>query len=249
VTVEIVGRSAWGARYAPGAGAAPLPAREVWLHHSVTVAPDLVPPFDDEDAAMRQLEVIGQQRFAQGVSYTFAVMPSGRVYEGHGVGTLGAHTKGRNSIARAIVLVGNYDEAVPTAEQCEAVASLLVHGQRSGWWTAAKLTGGHQQAPYAATGCPGLHGMECIDDINARAAAPTAPAKTPRNEGAPSVQLVEIGDAKGTYVGWFVIDWATGTYWTVGNQLQLDLIRASGKVHQPSGRQPAHALAGLRRIA
>jgi hypothetical protein len=179
MTLTIVGRQEWGARHEAGDGPAPLPAREVWLHHSVTVAPDMWPPFGDEDAAMRQLEWIGEQRFGRGVSYTFAVMPTGRVYEGHGVGTLGAHTAKRNGVARAIVLVGNYDDAEPTAEQLEAAAQLLAHGWRAGWWTTPKLNGGHRQAPGASTACPGRHGLAAVDQINARAAQLTAAAGTP----------------------------------------------------------------------
>ena len=171
MTVEIISREQWGARHDAGAGPAPLPAREVWLHHSVTIAPDLVPPFDDEHAAMRLLEQIGEDRFGRGISYTFAVMPTGRVYEGHGVATLGAHTKDRNSIARAIVLVGNYDTHQPTAAQIESTAQLLAHGQREGWWTTAQLVGGHRQAPDASTACPGRYAMAVIPAINVRAAA------------------------------------------------------------------------------
>lgn len=172
----IVTRTEWGARYADGAGPAPLPATEVYLHHSVTIAPDLVPPYDDEDAAMRVLEEIGQRKFRQGISYTYAVMPSGRIYEGHGVDRLGAHTAKRNGIARAIVLVGNYDVDQPTPAQIESTAALLVRGELEGWWTAARLTGGHQDAPGAATACPGRHGLAVVDDINTRAAAIAAAA-------------------------------------------------------------------------
>jgi hypothetical protein len=169
--VNIVSRADWGARHEDGAGPAPLPAEEVWLHHSVTVAPDLVPPYDDEDAAMRVLEAIGEAKFGRGVSYTFAVMPSGRVFAGHSPGRLGAHTKGRNSRARAIVLVGNYDRDQPGAAQLEATAALLVHGERQGYWTGNQLAGGHRDVPGAATVCPGRHAHALITFINYRAAA------------------------------------------------------------------------------
>lgn len=168
--MEIIDRKTWGAVYADGAGPAPLPAREVWLHHTVTAAPDLVPPYDDEDRAVRLVEQIGQQKFNQGISYTFVVMPSGRIYKGHSVDRLGAHTAKRNSIARAIVLVGNYEHAPPTAQQCESTAQLLAHGWREGWWTAPRLNGGHRQAPGAKTACPGQQALNAIPGINARAA-------------------------------------------------------------------------------
>ena len=130
------------------------------------MAPDLVFPFDDEYAAMRTLEDIGQQRFGGGISYTWAAMPSGRIYQGHSVSRRGAHTKGRNTIARAVVLVGNYENRVTTDAQREAVANLLRHAHQRGWIKQARLNGGHQEAPGAMTACPGRHGMAAIDHIN-----------------------------------------------------------------------------------
>lgn len=167
--MRIISRGAWGARYADGFTAAPLPASEVWLHHSVTPA-----PADDltaERAAMRALEDIGQQRFGGGISYTFLVMPSGRVYQGHSVGRQGAHTGGRNDVARAICLVGNYETEAPTERQVDAVAALLRHGHARGWWTQARLAGGHRDAPGASTACPGRRAYDRIGVINVRAAA------------------------------------------------------------------------------
>ena len=164
--MEIIPRATWGARYPAGFGPAPLPADEVWLHHSVTIAPDLVPPYDDEYAAMRTLERIGQERFGGGISYTFACMPTGRMYEGTGVTRKGSHTGGRNSIARAIVLVGDHDAAPVSRAQIQSTASLLVYGYRQGWWRQPRLNGGHQQAPGASTGCPGRNGMAAIPTIN-----------------------------------------------------------------------------------
>lgn len=189
MTVEIISRARWGARHDRGFGPAPLPAREVWLHHSVTVAPDLVwvdadgdGVEDDEERAMRLLEDIGEQRFGGGISYTFAVMPSGRIYDGHGIDRQGAHTANRNSIARAIVLVGDYSGRAPTEAQQRAVAWLLQHGAAAGWWTAARLNGGHRQAPGAQTACPGDAAFAAIPHINQLAAAPAVTPATEEDE-------------------------------------------------------------------
>lgn len=197
--IEVVTRAQWGARYADGFGAAPLPASEVWLHHSVTIAPDLVPPYDDEVRAMRTLEDIGQSRFGGGISYTFGAMPTGKLYAGHSVNRMGAHTGGRNSIARAIVLVGNADTTAVTRSQVESIATLLVDGQRAGYWRTARLNGGHQQAPGASTACPGRYGMAAVAAINERAAQIAAggtPAPTPQEDD--DVFLMRNG--KGTVV-------------------------------------------------
>jgi hypothetical protein len=174
--VEIISRARWGARYAAGFGAAPLPAREVWLHHTATSTPDANADEDDDTGDVRQVERIGQDRFGGGISYTFAVCPSGRIYEGTGVTRKGAHTKGRNGIARAIVLVGNFDVTRPPQRQLDAVAWLVAHGARMGWWP-GQLAGGHRDAPGANTACPGRYAYAAIEAINAAARQPPAQAQ------------------------------------------------------------------------
>lgn len=169
MTVEIITRAQWGARYAPGFGPAPLPAREVWLHHSETVSAGPLAPLAADMATIVQLERIGQQRFGGGISYTFCATEAGRVFEGHGVDRRGAHTRGRNTVGRAIVLVGGYQTRMPTEVQRGAVARLLAYGAHEGWWTRPELAGGHRDAPGAATACPGDRAWSCIRSINAAA--------------------------------------------------------------------------------
>lgn len=168
--MEIISRAEWGARYASSYRNydAPLPADEVWLHHSVTIAPDLVPPWTDDYAAIRALEQIGQNRFGWGMSYTWPITPAGLIFEGHRVDGVGTHTGGRNSRARAICFVGNYETDQPTNAQIEAAAWLLRHAHSQGWIKHPRLNGGHQDLK--ATKCPGQHAYNRIDDINRLAA-------------------------------------------------------------------------------
>lgn len=177
--MAIITRERWGARHEDGFGDAPLPAEEMWLHHSAALMPDVEwvdrdrdGVDDSEAAAMRQLEQIGEDRFGRGISYTHGVVPAGRIYEGHGVDRQGAHTKGRNSIARAIVWLGNFDIHKPTKAMIRATAFLLQEYVRRGWLRHARLSGGHQQAPGAATACPGKWAMAAIPEINRLAAGP-----------------------------------------------------------------------------
>jgi hypothetical protein len=169
--MEIITRDQWGARYGRGFGPAPLPAADVWLHHSVTSAPRVTSSRDLDVMAVRLLENIGQQRFGGGISYTFAVCPSGRVFDGHGVDRRGAHTLGHNTSGRAIVLVGNHERDEPTPQALDAVAQLLVTGHRAGWWRRPALSGGHRDASGASTDCPGRLAHRRIPDVNAAAAA------------------------------------------------------------------------------
>lgn len=177
--MRIIQRSAWGARHADGFGPAPLPFRDWFLHHSVTAVP--APTQAAEAQAMRQLEQIGQERFQGGISYTFAVMPSGRVYEGHGIGRRGAHTKGHNTTARGIVLVGDYSRMHPTEQQLDAVARVLVWAHRQGLCSPATLTGGHRDVKQ--TECPGVHAYAAIREINRRAGALLRQAPSHRPPG------------------------------------------------------------------
>lgn len=173
--MEIISRARWGARHARGFAAAPLPAKEVWLHHSVTSGGGVTASFETDAQAVRLLEQIGQARFGGGISYTFAVTESGRVFEGHGIDRRGAHTGGRNSIARAIVLVGDYSRRDPTPLQLASVAELLALGRANGWWPAARLNGGHRDAPGASTSCPGDQAWNRIPAINTAASAVRLP--------------------------------------------------------------------------
>lgn len=179
--MRLITRSEWGARYGDGVDSRPLPATEAYLHHSVTIAPNIQwvdvdgdRVDDDEERAMRAIEDIGVSRFgtAYGFPYTAAFMPRGNAaYLGHAVGQMGAHTYGRNDTAVGFVLVGNYDTNRPTDAQLDAVAWALVEFKRRGWLRSARLTGGHRDAPGAATACPGRYAYEAIDEINRRAAA------------------------------------------------------------------------------
>jgi hypothetical protein len=169
--VEIISRARWGARHPNGFGFAPLPAAEVWLHHSVTLAPDLVwidtdrdGVEDDEEKAMRLLEDIGQSRFGGGISYTWLIPPSGRIYEGHSVDRQGSHTVNRNSISRAICFIGNYDISKPTQAQIRSSALLLRDAKAAGWIAHPRLTGGHRDLK--STACPGQYAYQAIPLIN-----------------------------------------------------------------------------------
>lgn len=170
MTYRLIPRSEWGARYGNGTGARKLPATEAWLHHSVTIAPDLVAPFGDDYEAIRTLEKIGQDRFGAGISYTRCVTPAGLVFEGHSIDRIGTHTQNHNTVGVGYCLVGNYDLAAMTAEQERALAWCLQEDCRRGWLDAPKLDGGHRDLK--ATACPGGLAYPRIPAVNSLAAGP-----------------------------------------------------------------------------
>lgn len=192
--MQIITRSTWGARFARGFAQAPLPAREVWLHHTAMRPPAAGATLAIDASECRVIEQVGQTRFGGGISYTFVVMPSGRVLEGHGIDRRGAHTGGRNSIARAIVLHGDYSTSPPTSAQQAAVVELLRWGKAQGWWP-GYLAGGHRDAPGASTACPGNAAHALIPHLNQLATASGSTAGRPAGgssmNGAPELDATE----------------------------------------------------------
>lgn len=180
---NIIAREVWGASYHNGLYARAAKHLERWLHHSVTVAPDIVQPFTDDFAAIRELDRIGESRFSSGISYTFAITPAGLIFEGHSIDRVGSHTKGHNSVGAGIVLVGNYDKAQPPKRMLQALTWLLHHGVAEGWWDSPTLSGGHRDTK--PTECPGDLAYALIDEIN------RGDFKVASNEGAaaPAVDI------------------------------------------------------------
>lgn len=123
-----------------------LPARELWLHHTVT------DPTSDPHADMRIVETIGLQRFGY-FSYSYCVHPNGTVLEGAGL-RRGAHTAKRNSTSFGVAFIGDYGTLEPNLAQTEACRRLI-------WWLQEEghlrpeiyPTGGHRDV--STTACPG----------------------------------------------------------------------------------------------
>lgn len=164
--MRIYSRSEWSAAHPAGAGPARMPSDALWLHHTAGRSGSVSSTLEQDFALIRDLEAIGQSRFGRGISYTFVITRSGRIFEGTGPGREGSHTRGQNRTASGIVLTGNYQTVKPNEKQVEALAWLVAYGAGQGWWREPRLSGGHQDAPRAATACPGVHLMSLIPEVN-----------------------------------------------------------------------------------
>ncbi|WIV42601.1 N-acetylmuramoyl-L-alanine amidase [Glutamicibacter nicotianae] len=187
----IISRETWGAKHNDGFYNRKVGRLDKWLHHSVTVQLAIDAALASEYREMRKLDDIGQSRFKSGISYTFVIFPSGRIYEGHSIGRVGAHTAGRNSISAGICLAGNYETHEVTAEQVASLAWLLNEGIDRGWWTEPKLDGGHRDTK--STACPGKNAYAKIPAINKLSASgDVVPVAKPNPE-----KVVEQKSSKG----------------------------------------------------
>lgn len=158
----VIPRSVWQPRHDNGAAVIGIgewlaAGKELWLHHSITNPFGPNATLEQDCQHMRDFEAIGEARFGAGISYTWVVMPSGRVFQGHDIDRQGTHTYQRNNRSRAICLAGNYDvNALPTV-MINSVALLLRE-------LGAQLDGGHRDV--YATACPGRFAYPRIGEIN-----------------------------------------------------------------------------------
>lgn len=187
---RIIQRPEWGARHEDGFGPRPVGDLEVYVHHSVTIAPDLLPPFTDDYAAIRKLEEIGENRFGRGISYHFPITPAGLIFEGVSVDRVGSAIAKYNTPTANIVWVGNYDVNEPPLPMLQATDWLLHHGVEQGWWREPLLAGGHRDAPGAQTACPGRFAYNVIDVLNAGAFHAEGPVVVDNPVTPPSVPTV-----------------------------------------------------------
>lgn len=149
----IISRASWGARFQDGYGNRPVGSLAVYGHHSVTGHSGANATYAQDCAAVRTVEQVGQNIYRVGMSYTFLIPPSGRIFQGVSIGRVSAHTINRNTGGAGVCFIGNYERESLTAAQLASAAWLLDHGQKQGWWTTDRFTALHRDV--FATSCPG----------------------------------------------------------------------------------------------
>jgi hypothetical protein len=164
--VNIVSRAMWNALPPIRRHMIPLPTPELWLHHTAGAGAN--------EPTVRRIQNFHMAAPPAGrgwsdIAYSFLLdndAPDVDIFEGRGAGVAGGHTKGRNTVSHAICIIGNYVNAPPHPDTIETLIRLVVHGHRQGWWP-DQITGGHRDAPGAATQCPGDALHRLIPSINA----------------------------------------------------------------------------------
>ncbi|XP_041365178.1 peptidoglycan recognition protein 1-like [Gigantopelta aegis] len=151
VCPTIVSRAEWGARqpknHTPLSGA----TKYVFVHHSTgegcTTRADCsrkVRSFQNYHMNSRGWSDIG---------YSFLVGEDGNAYEGRGWNTQGAHTKGYNSVALGICMIGNFQNRLPNQAALDTLHKLIECGKANGKIKSDYILKGHRDI--GATACPG----------------------------------------------------------------------------------------------
>lgn len=161
----IIPRSDWDAAKPRSRHLIETPVQEAWLHHSAGSGSD--------EAAVRAIQRFHMAPPPTGrgwsdIAYTYLIdndPPDVDIFVGRGPGVAGGHTKGRNTISHGYCIIGDFTERPPKDETLEALVWLVAHDHRQGLGP-AQLTGGHRDAPDAATSCPGDALWRLIPEIN-----------------------------------------------------------------------------------
>ncbi|XP_059426234.1 N-acetylmuramoyl-L-alanine amidase-like [Carassius carassius] len=96
-----------------------------------------------------------KQRGWYDIGYSFVVGSDGYIYEGRGWMSVGAHTKGRNTVGYGVAFIGDYTAHLPAQHDMELVHHHLVNcGVSKGFLKENFTILGHRQV-VAGTKCPG----------------------------------------------------------------------------------------------
>lgn len=162
MSLKILPRSSWTASV-PGGTIIEAPDEE-WLHHTVTVRPR--PTRAAEEKLLRAIRSYHLSRDMSDIAYSWAVAPSERIYKLRGQFRSGGHTRGRNFVSYAIVILGNYQVDPLTDGMIESIRWLISRQKQREWIKKGKYpTGGHRDAPGAATSCPGDKAMARMEEL------------------------------------------------------------------------------------
>lgn len=193
---SIASRASWGARYRNGVGNRRTGSLQKYFHHTVTAHLSVNATVAQERAQMRTIENIGQQRFGAGISYSFIIFPSGRIYEGASVNRIAYHSgPGRNTRGAGICLAGNYDTNQLGTRAFNAIVWLLQEGVRRGWWGDPALTERHRD--FSSTACPGRYAAAQFAAINRAGRSGSTPpsgGSTPTVPEAPKEPVMSASD-------------------------------------------------------
>ena len=198
-------RTRWGAVGPLPAQRMELPARALYLHHTVTqVTPN---PYND----MRVVEAEGIRRFGH-ISYSYVIHPDGTIMEGCGV-RRGAHTEGRNTTTFGVALIGNYDQRNVTAMQLDAVRWLAAELVAKTWLRPGIYpTGGHRDVK--PTACPGEKAYRLLDVMRIPWTIQNQETPMADNPDLPNIEgpleLKVLVDQAGNCTGYAIFSISTG---------------------------------------
>ena len=182
----------FGSRSRPGRAIGRVSGRV--LHHEAGAPLPASASLSQEVARVRAIDAYHRSLKWAGFGYSAMVALSGRIHEGRGYFRSGAHTRGLNSSALAVVVPGNNPslpdraiEAIRAWDRAGIAAGALTTGGR---WT------GHRD--HGSTSCPGDRPYSKISELNRSTTTPT-PSPTPQPPEETPMLLTKIDGKNAVY--------------------------------------------------
>jgi peptidoglycan hydrolase-like protein with peptidoglycan-binding domain len=185
--IELVRRSAWGARPPKSRPLAiAVPVKNLVLHHSVTA--------DAGMETVRQIQKFHQDsRGWNDIAYSWLYSPVRRqFYEGRGVKIAQAAQTGHNRDSHSLCVLGNFDRDPVPLHVIDDVA------EWAGWHRDTQLGPGgyvgHRDLGTTATACPGRNLHALLATINGIASGETTPQPSAPEPLPPTIRQGSRGD-------------------------------------------------------
>ncbi|XP_028320875.1 peptidoglycan recognition protein 5 [Gouania willdenowi] len=151
--VDIVSREQWGAAEPRGKTAFRGRVQRVIIHHTALESCTCLTQCMQELVSIQRYHM--NQRGFDDIGYNFLVSVDGRLFEGRGWKTVGAHSKHHNADSVGIAVMGNFNDLQPTQQTLESIKQLLQLGVSRGFLEAEFTLCGHRDV--GDTQCPGEH--------------------------------------------------------------------------------------------
>lgn len=147
----IVSRSDWQAKPPKNRTTMETPVPFVILHHTSW---EECHDYDSCCAEMRKIQDFHQNnRSWDDIGYSFCVGQDGRIYEGRGWDTVGAHAPWYNFRSIGISIMGNFTSKLPNQKSVDAISSLIKCAVQENKLKDSYILYGHRQV--RDTSCPG----------------------------------------------------------------------------------------------
>ncbi|CAM5122401.1 peptidoglycan recognition protein 1-like [Natator depressus] len=147
----IVSRSQWGGRTPRNRVPLRTPVQYVVLHH--TAGNRCFTPASCSQQVKGIQNYHMDKRGWDNIGYNFLIGEDGRVYEGRGWSTRGAHAKNWNQKSLGFSFLGNFSRRVPSAAALNAARRLIQCAVSRGFLSRSYTLKGHRNVN--PTSCPG----------------------------------------------------------------------------------------------
>ncbi|KAM9113727.1 peptidoglycan-recognition protein SC2-like [Pangshura tecta] len=153
----IVSRSQWGAWSPKSRASLKTPVPYVIIHHTAGNRCTSLLSCTEQVKGIQNYHV--NKRGWSDIGYNFLIGEDGRVYEGRGWSTVGAHAKNWNSKSLGLSFLGTFTNGVPSTAALNAARSLIRCAVSRGFLSPTYTLKGHRNV--SPTSCPGnaLYGV------------------------------------------------------------------------------------------